>query len=89
MSRRFKKVTSCGRNLPQTSKYRQVGKKDAIQTFDALKHYGANEARFRNYMNLCLANKFRTIYSRGMKDALCRPANLSLGEKWKVNTSVP
>jgi hypothetical protein len=66
-------------DLPQTSKYREAGKKDIIQTFDALKHYGANEARFRNYVNLCLANKFRTIYSRDMKDALCRPANLSLG----------
>jgi hypothetical protein len=65
-------------NLQQTSKYRETGKKDIIQNFDALKHYGANEARFRNYVNLCLANKFRTIYSRDMKDALCRPANLSL-----------
>jgi hypothetical protein len=29
-------------------------------------------------VNLCLANKFRTIYSRAMKDALFRPGNLSL-----------
>ena len=49
-------------NLPQTSKYREAGKKDIIQTFDPVKHYGANEARFRNYVNLCLANKFKTIY---------------------------
>ena len=68
-------------NLPQTSKYREAGKKDIIQTFDALKHYGANEARFRNYVNLCLANKFRTIYSRDMKDALFCPRNLSLGRQ--------
>ena len=49
-----------------------------MQTFDPVKHSGANEARFRNYINLCLANKFRTMRSKRMKDALCRPANLSL-----------
>ena len=65
--------------LPQTSKYREAGKKDIVETFDPLRHYGANEARFRNYINLCLANKFRTMRSKRMKDALCRPGNLSLG----------
>ena len=65
--------------LPLTSKYREAGKKDVVQTFDPLKHYGANEARFRNYINLCLANKFRTMRSKRMKDALCRPGNFSLG----------
>ena len=65
-------------HLPQTSKFREAGNKDIVQTFDPMKHYGANEARFRNYMNLCLANKFRTMRSKRMKDALFRPGNLSL-----------
>ena len=64
--------------LPLTSKYRQAGKKDIVATFDPLRHYGANEARFRNYINLCLLNKFNTMRSKRMKDALCRPGNLSL-----------
>jgi hypothetical protein len=65
-------------HLPLTSKYREAGKRDIVATFDPLRHHGANEARFRNYINLCLANKFRTMYSKRMKDALCRPGNLSL-----------
>jgi len=65
-------------SLPLVSKYREAGKQDIISTFDPLRHYGANEARFRNYINLCLANKFRTMQSKRMKDALCRPGNLSL-----------
>jgi hypothetical protein len=68
--------------LPLTSKYREAGKEDIVATFDPLRHYGANEARFRNYINLCLANKFRTMHSKRMKDALCRPGNFSInGEK--------
>jgi hypothetical protein len=67
-------------HLPPTSKYREAGKKDIVETFDPVKHFGANQARFRNYVNLCLVNRFRTIDSRGMKDVLCRPGNLSLGE---------
>jgi hypothetical protein len=65
--------------LPLTSKYHEAGKKDIVETFDPLKHYGANEARFRNYINLCLANKLRTMRSKHMTDALRRPGNLSLG----------
>jgi len=65
--------------LPLTSKYREAGKEDIVATFDPLRHYGANEARFRNYINRCLANKFRTMHSKRMKDALCRPGNLSFG----------
>lgn len=64
--------------LPQMSKHRQAGKNDIVQTFDPLKHYGANEARFRNYINLCLTNKFRTMHSKRIKDALCHPGNTSL-----------
>lgn len=68
--------------LSQTSKYRQAGKEDIVATFDPLRQHGANEARFRNYINLCLANKFRTMHSKRMKDALCRQGNISFdGEK--------
>lgn len=48
--------------LPLTSKYREAGKEDIVATFDPLRHYGANEARFCNYINLCLANQFRTMH---------------------------
>ena len=64
--------------LSLTSKYREAGKKDIVQTFDPHKHHGANAARFFNYINLCLGNKFSTMRSRRMKDALCRPGNLSI-----------
>lgn len=66
-------------HLPPTSKYREIGKKDIVQTFDPVKHYGANQARFRNYVNICLANKSKTFHSKRSKDALFRPGNLSLG----------
>ena len=68
-------------HLPQTSKHRESGKKDIVQTFDPAKHYGANQARFQNYVNLCLANKLKTFHSKRMNDALCRPGNLSLDEQ--------
>jgi len=64
--------------LPATSKHREAGKHDIVETFDADKHYGANQSRFLSYINLCLANKFRTLQSKRMKDALCRIASLSL-----------
>jgi hypothetical protein len=63
--------------LPETSKHREAGRNDIVQTFDPVKHYGANQARFRSYINLCLTNKFRTMHSKRMKDSLCRPGNLS------------
>ena len=65
-------------HLPPTSKHRKAGKKDIVQTFDPHKHYGANQARFQNYLNLCLTNKFRTLHSKRMKDALSQPGNVSL-----------
>jgi hypothetical protein len=70
------------RYLPATSKHRQAGKEDIVQTFDPHKHHGANQARFLNYINLCLGNKFRTIYSKRMKNPMCRPGNLSLTTHW-------
>jgi len=65
-------------HLPSMSKHREDGKEDIVQTFDAHKHHGANQARFLNYINLCLGNKFRTIHSRRMKNPLCRSGNVSL-----------
>jgi hypothetical protein len=70
------------RHLPSTSKHRQAGKQDIVQTFDPNKQHGANQARFQNYINLCLGNKFRTIYSKRMKNPLCRPGNLSLSTQF-------
>lgn len=71
------------RYLPSTSKHRQAGKDDIVQTFDPYKHHGANQARFQNYINLCLGNKYRTIYSKRKKNPLCRPGNLSLTTHWE------
>jgi hypothetical protein len=64
--------------LPPTSKYREAGKEDIVQTFDPARHYGASQRRFQNYINLCLANKFNTMYAARMKNPLCRMGNLSL-----------
>jgi hypothetical protein len=64
--------------LPATSKHREAGKEDIVQTFDPHKHHGANQARFQSYINLCLGNKFRTIHSARMKNPLCRSGNVSL-----------
>ena len=66
------------RHLPSTSKHREAGKEDIIQTFDPHKHYGANQARFQHYVNLCLRNKFRSLQSSRMKDALSQRGNVSL-----------
>jgi hypothetical protein len=67
------------RYLPATSKHREAGKEDIVQTFDPCKHHGANSARFFNYINLCLGNRFRTMYSARMKNPICRAGNVSLG----------
>jgi hypothetical protein len=66
--------------LPLTSKYREAGKEDIVQTFDPARHYGASQRRFQNYINLCLANKFNTMYAARMKNPVCRTGNLSLSE---------
>jgi hypothetical protein len=65
--------------LPAMSKHREAGKQDIVQTFDPNRHYGANSARFFNYINLCLRNKFSTMRSAGMKNPICRAGNVSLG----------
>jgi hypothetical protein len=56
---------------------------DIVQTFDPHKHYGANSARFFNYINLCLGNKFSTMRSARMKNPLCHPGNVSLTADWE------
>ena len=66
------------RYLPATSKHREAGKEDVVQTFDPCKHHGANSARFFNYINLCLGNRFRTMHSARMKNPICRAGNVSL-----------
>jgi hypothetical protein len=71
------------RYLPPTSKYRKAGKQDVVQTFDPVRHYGASQRRFLNYINLCLANKFRTMRSKRITDALGRAGNLSL--TWQMD----
>jgi hypothetical protein len=69
--------------LPVNSKHREAGKQDVVQTFDPHKHYGANSARFFNYINGCLGNKFSMMRSARMKNPLCRPGNLSLTTDWE------
>jgi hypothetical protein len=63
--------------LPATSKFRADGREDIVQTFDPKKHHGANGARFFNFINLCLTNKFRAMYSKRIKNPICRPGNAS------------
>lgn len=70
------------RFLPAISKHRDAGNEDVVQTFDPNKHFGANSARFFNYINLCLGNKFGTMRSIRLKNPLCRPRNLSLTSRW-------
>ena len=43
--------------LPANSKHRDAGKQYVVQTFDPLKRYGANSARFFSYINGCLGKK--------------------------------
>ena len=60
-------------SLPLTSKYREAGNEDIVQTFDPHKHYGANSARFFNYINLCLGNKFSTMRSSAAEEPAVPP----------------
>jgi hypothetical protein len=75
------------RFLPVKSKHREAGKEDVVQTFDPHKHYGANAARFFNYINLCLANKFRSMQSARTKNPLCRVGNVSIGGHFNESDS--
>ena len=62
--------------LPTCSKYRRDGKEDVIQSFSPERMHGANEARFRSFINQCLSNKFNTLYVRWRKRPLSNPGNL-------------
>ena len=68
-------------SLPSMSKYRKAGKQDVVQTFDPFHHFGANLPRFQNYVNVCLANRFRTIRSIRSKSPLCCAERLFLSEE--------
>lgn len=50
--------------------FAEHSKTEVIETFVPAKHYGTNEARFRNYINLCLRNRFNNIYTKRKRDAL-------------------
>src|SRR5260370_35717147 len=40
--------------------------------------HGANEARFRSFINQCLGNQFNTLYAKWRTRPLSNPGNLSL-----------
>jgi hypothetical protein len=62
--------------LPTRSKFRRDGMQDVIQTFAPERMHGANEARFRSFINQCLSNKFNTLYVKWRKRPLSNPRNL-------------
>jgi hypothetical protein len=62
--------------LPSRSIHRINGKEDVIQTFVPERMHGANEARFRCFINRCLANRFNTLYARWRSRPLSNPRNL-------------
>jgi hypothetical protein len=64
--------------LPETSKFRQRGCTDVVQTFNPQQQYGASEARFRNYINNCLTNKFNTLHKKANRNPITRTGTISL-----------
>lgn len=64
--------------LPTNSIHRKNGKHDVIQTFAPEKMHGANEARFRSFINRCLSNKFNTLYRTWRMQPHSNPTNLPL-----------
>jgi len=64
--------------LPPDSINRKNGQKDVIQTFAPARMHGANEARFRSFINRCLSNKFNTLHKKWRQRPLSNPRNLSL-----------
>ena len=75
-------------SLPPTSKHRKAGKQDVVQTFDPFLHYGANQPRFQNYINLCLANRLRTIRSLWNKEPMSRAQRLMPSEEVKTRPQI-
>lgn len=63
--------------LPSCSIHRKEGKQDVIQTFAPQRMHGANEARFRSFINRCLTYKFNTIYRKSLQRPLSNPSNLT------------
>lgn len=63
--------------LPSCSIHRKDGKEDVIQTFVPERMHGANEARFRSFINRCLTNKFNTTYRKSLQRPLSNPSNLT------------
>ncbi|MGD1108424.1 MAG: hypothetical protein ABR865_15385 [Terracidiphilus sp.] len=73
--------------LPSTSKFRRDGKQDVIQTFSPDRMHGANEARFRSFINQCLGNKFNTLHAKWRKRPLSNPRNLPLDVGVEIGVS--
>lgn len=73
--------------LPNDSVWRELGKNDVIETFSPKRMHGANEARFRSFINNCLANKFNTLYTKWRKRPLSNPANLPFGPERATEAS--
>jgi DNA-directed RNA polymerase specialized sigma24 family protein len=65
-------------SLPPSSKHRLAGKQDVVQLYNPERMHGANEARFRSFINRCLANRFNTIYRSRTHEPLSNPNNLFL-----------
>ena len=53
------------RYLPVISKYRDAGNEDIVQTFDPVKHHGANAARFFNYITCASETNSALCAQRG------------------------
>ena len=73
--------------LPSTSKFRRDGKQDVIQTFSPDRMHGANEARFRSFINQCLGNRHSTLYAKWRKRPLSNPRNLPFEVDGEVGAS--
>jgi hypothetical protein len=69
------------------SKFRRDAKQDVIQTFTPDRMHGANEARFRSFINQCLGNKFNTLHAKWRKRPLSNPRNLPLDVRAEVGVS--
>lgn len=69
--------------LPSESVHRRNGKQDVIQTFAPERMHGANEARFRSFINRCLSNRFNTLYMKWRKQPLSNPTNLPLAVEYE------
>lgn len=74
-------------SLPARSEHRNSGKRDVIETFDPVRQYGANFPRFLNYINRCLANRFRTIQSKRTRNPICHASALFLCHVGEVESA--